>query len=120
MERGGRSRVDGAMEEVNGMHRQLEEMARERDDSRRDAEEKGERLREARADLEGARRRLTEAATEAEGARSEAAKAEAARLGLFGRGGLPLTGLGLRSQLLELLVFVVVISQPGLESLGRN
>ena len=53
-------------------------------------------------------------------AHRSAAKAEAARLGLFGRGGLPLTGLGLRSQLLELLVFVVVISQPGLESLGRN
>ena len=53
-------------------------------------------------------------------AHRSAAKAEAARLGLFGRGGLPLTGLGLGSQLLELLVFVVVISQPGLESLGRN
>ena len=53
-------------------------------------------------------------------AHRSAAKAEAARLGLFGRGGLPLTGLGLRSQLLELLVFVVVISQPGFESLGRN
>ena len=53
-------------------------------------------------------------------AHRSAAKAEAAKLGLFGRGGLPLTGLGLRSQLLELLVFVVVISQPGLESLGRN
>ena len=53
-------------------------------------------------------------------AHRSAAKAEAARLGLFGRGGLPLTELGLRSQLLELLVFVVVISQPGLESLGRN
>ena len=53
-------------------------------------------------------------------AHRSAAKAEAAKLGLFGRGGLPLTGLGLGSQLLELLVFVVVISQPGLESLGRN
>ena len=53
-------------------------------------------------------------------AHRSAAKAEAARLELFGRGGLPLTGLGLGSQLLELLVFVVVISQPGLESLGRN
>ena len=53
-------------------------------------------------------------------AHRSAAKAEAARLGLFGRGGLPLTELGLRSQLLELLVFAVVISQPGLGSLGRN